>query len=209
MAFFAAGLMGFGVATSCGPTAPLCNPSTCASGCCDANNECVAGTALFECGVGGAACTRCEANPVCSSGACALIDGGLYDASFRQEPDASFNADAGTFDGGGRDGGPGDAGRPDGGAVDAGPVSFTRDIAPVFDGVCNGCHVWNYTSIVNMTVGPCGVLVKPGNPTASAIYTKVAGTTSCGAPMPKDLPSLSQPTIDAIGRWIQQGAPNN
>jgi hypothetical protein len=163
-------------------------------GCCDSNGECVAGTALFVCGAGGAACVKCEANQACQAGACGVIDGGV-------------RGDAGVFDAGRPDASV-DAGRPDAGPVDAGPVSFSSDIAPVLDNVCVPCHTWSYSSIVNMT-GSCGVLVKPGTPSGSAIYTKVAGSPSCGAPMPLNQAPLSQPTIDAIGRWISQGAPNN
>lgn len=89
-------------------------------GCCDENGECLAGTALQACGAGGATCAACEANQACHAGACGLIDGGDYDASFPDRPDSSIHYDAGVFDAGpGTDGGA-DAGRPDGGTTDAG-----------------------------------------------------------------------------------------
>ncbi len=121
VAFAAALVVGFLVA-SCGPTAKPCGPSTCADGCCDELGECVAGTALFECGAGGASCTRCQANQSCQQGTCSLIDGGDYDASFLMAPDAAFDPEAGVYDAGpdaGADAGT-DAGRPDAGVTDAG-----------------------------------------------------------------------------------------
>lgn len=107
------------VVSSCGPAPQACGPSTC-MGCCDENGECLAGTALLACGVGGGTCAACEANQACHAGACGLIDGGDYDANFPDRPDSSVNYDAGVFDGGsGTDAGA-DAGRPDGGTTDAG-----------------------------------------------------------------------------------------
>lgn len=229
VAFLAAVVAGFCVA-SCGPTAKPCGPSTCADGCCDELGECVAGTALFECGGGGTACTRCLPNQTCALGECSQVDGGDYDASFLTAPDASFDADAGVYDAGPdagndagtdagrpdagvRDAGTVDAGRPDAGTSDAGldggSVSYAADIAPIFSGVCGGCHAWNYTSVVNVTAMSCGTtLVVPGNSGQSLIYQKVTATQSCGGSMPPS-GSLSAGQLDLINRWIAQGALNN
>lgn len=106
---------------SCSSPAKPCGPGACA-GCCDEAGECVAGTGLFECGAGGAMCTACMPNEVCSAGACALFDGGNYDAAFPMDPDGNYNLDAGVYDASRPDGGVDagfDAGRPDAG-FDAG-----------------------------------------------------------------------------------------
>ena len=119
-------------AVACGPTPRPCGAGC--QGCCDEAGECVSGTALLACGSGGATCERCEANLVCAAGACVRFDGGDYDASFADDPDASFNPDAGVYDAGPAiDGGPdagADAGRPDSG-VDAGaPDAGRPDAGP-------------------------------------------------------------------------------
>lgn len=113
---------------ACGPAPKTCGPGNC-TGCCDENGECLAGTALFECGSGGNACVKCEANLVCSAGACGLIDGGDYDGNFPGDPDASFR-DAGVYDAGPRPDAGVDAGTPDAGRPDSGmgtPDSGTPD----------------------------------------------------------------------------------
>jgi hypothetical protein len=131
-------VVGFSVAVaSCGAPPKMCGPSNC-TGCCDETGECLGGTAVFECGTGGAVCQTCAGNEVCAAGACGRFDGGDYDANFPGPRDASVNFDAGLFDAGpmpvdaGVDAGmmvdagrPDagmmvDAGRPDAGAMDAG-----------------------------------------------------------------------------------------
>jgi hypothetical protein len=112
--------------SSCGPAPKECGPSTC-MGCCDENGECLAGSGQLACGLGGGACAVCEANQACLGGACGLIDGGDYDASFPDRPDASINYDAGVYDGGP------DAGPPDAGPVDAGMADAGRPDSGVMD----------------------------------------------------------------------------
>lgn len=102
-------------ANACGSQTRPCNASTC-TGCCDESGECLAGTGLRECGMGGAACASCAANEVCREQACALFDGVDYDASFPGDPDGNYNFDAGVYD----------ASRPDGG-VDAGQDAGRAD----------------------------------------------------------------------------------
>jgi hypothetical protein len=97
-------------------------------GCCDEAGECLAGTALFECGTGGAMCTACMPNEICSAGACALFDGGEYEAAFPMDPDGSYNLDAGVYD----------ASRPFDAGVDAGRVDAGVDAGRVDAGVDAG-----------------------------------------------------------------------
>lgn len=193
-------LFGFlaGVAISCGapaPSKPPCGPESC-DGCCSDTGDCLAGTAVFECGAGGAACEACAANQVCRAGACALFEGGDYDASFPDAPDASVNRDAGVFmsDGGtgGTDAGTGDAGPQD--------VSYSAQIQPIWDAKCDACHSWSYDNIVN-TAGR----VAPGNLNGSSMYTRTqSGDMPRGGVVPL---TSTQQTL--LRDWILNGAPRN
>ena len=127
---------------ACGPEpVKKCDAATCA-GCCAESGECLSGAELSACGATGAQCMTCAANEQCAAGACVRFDGGLYDASFGDDPDANYNRDAGLFDAGpmtdaGRDGGAdagADAGRADGGA-DAGRADSGVDAGRSDSGV--------------------------------------------------------------------------
>jgi hypothetical protein len=76
MRSFAAVLpLAFAVVTlfsDCSPTTPACGPTTCATGCCDANGTCQPGNTAFECGVGGQICDKCVGAQTCSLGRCAF-----------------------------------------------------------------------------------------------------------------------------------------
>ncbi|MDP3232287.1 MAG: hypothetical protein Q8S33_16765 [Myxococcales bacterium] len=121
---------GFAVSlASCGAAPVPCGPSTC-NGCCDENGECLSGSAVFECGSGGAMCVACQVNELCRSGVCGVFEGGEYDANFPGPRDASINFDAGLFDGGPL---PIDAGPPDSGVADAGRPDAGRPDAGVSD----------------------------------------------------------------------------
>lgn len=219
---------GFAVSlASCGAAPKACGPSTC-NGCCDQNGECLAGSAVFECGSGGAMCAACQVNELCRSGVCEVFEGGEYDANFPGPRDASINYDAGLFDGGpmpidagvdaGRvDSGVVDAGRPDAGAADAGrtdagmtvdagpPVSFATNIAPIFTMYCVSCHT------DRATYSNARARVVPGSPFSSLIFQKITGTQTVGSPMPLGGQlSVDDPAATAlIERWILQGALNN
>jgi hypothetical protein len=114
---------------------------------------------------------------------------------------------------------------------DAGlPPTFTN-VQKVFDQSCIGCHCCGdplilsapaYANVVNVaapnssrdTNESCGgVLVKPGDPSASYLYQKISSMTPCaGQPMPLQeflfvpLPVCEQ---DLVRRWIVAGAPND
>jgi hypothetical protein len=185
------------LSASCGPTGPsekAC-PADCA-GCCSDQGDCLAGTAVFECGTGGAACVACEANQVCQAGACAPFANGDYDASFPDAPDASVNPDAGVFM-------PGDAGTmtQDAGMTDAGPmmVSYSAQVQPIFDSRCDACHSWTYDN----TVGVNG-RIAPGNLNASSIYTR-----TLSGDMPRQGGPLTSSQQLILRDWILNGAPRN
>ncbi|MCA2980154.1 MAG: hypothetical protein INH41_24775 [Myxococcaceae bacterium] len=192
-------------------SAQPCEASTCA-GCCDARGECLSGTAVFECGVGGVACRVCAVNELCAAGACQRFDGGGYDASVPMARDAGVNADAGTFDAGpplADAGGAPDAvgldagGVRDGGATSDGgpPVSFVTDVVPVLLS-CDGCHL-------RSTYRAARDRVVPFDPNASLLYQRITGLS--GNPMPPGGPlSNTDPAgTERIRRWILQGALNN
>ncbi|MFZ5443248.1 MAG: hypothetical protein ACOZQL_24790 [Myxococcota bacterium] len=171
-----------------------CGPASC-QGCCTETGDCLAGTAVFECGSGGAACVACEANQVCQAGACALFPNGDYDASFPDRPDASVNLDAGVFM-------PGDGGTMmDAGTMDAGPqmVSYSAQIQPIWDSRCDACHQWGYDNIVGMNSR-----IVAGNLNASTIYTRCLS-----GDMPRGSSPLTTTQLNLIRDWILNGAPRN
>jgi hypothetical protein len=52
--------------------------------------------------------------------------------------------------------------------------------------------------------------VKPGSPDSSLLFVKIiAPDANQGEVMPKGADKLTQNSIDAIRRWILNGAPNN
>lgn len=193
---FAGGLW-LALSAACGPVKPadkVC-PADCA-GCCSDQGDCLAGTAVFECGTGGASCVACAANQVCLAGACQNFENGDYDASFPDAPDGSVNRDAGIYMP------PGDAGTTvDAGTVDAGPmmVSYSAQVQPIFDSRCDACHQWNYDSIVNNN----GRIV-PGNLNASAIYTR-----TLSGDMPRQGGPITSTQQTLLRDWILNGAPRN
>ncbi len=101
------------------------------------------------------------------------------------------------------------------------PVSFSRDIQPIFDRSCTDCHGGSagmfldegesYANLVSVpaTKGCTSEMrVQPGNAEASVLYKRLAGT-SCGTQMPKKAPPLPADELALIRRWIESGAPNN
>lgn len=195
---FLAGLV-VALTASCGPAqAPQqeCSAATC-EGCCTETGDCLAGTAVFECGAGGEACVSCAANQVCQAGVCGLFEHGDYDASFPEAPSLTVRWDAGVYQ------------APDSGVVindagttDAGPmnVSYSAQVQPIFDARCDACHQWSYDVIVNMNGR-----ITPGNLNASAIYTRtLAGDMPRGGGAP-----LTGTQQVLIRDWILIGAPRN
>jgi hypothetical protein len=112
------------------------------------------------------------------------------------------------------------------------PPTFTS-VQQIFTARCTTCHgasveldlapQVSYANLVNR-VAPnysnpfvdesCGgVLVKPGDPTASYLYQKLAPTPCAGASMPRTDLGLPSPIpnceLAAIHDWIAGGAANN
>ena len=55
---------------------PVCDATTCATGCCF-NNQCVTMQSRFACGTAGAMCQQCMQGNACSAGACVPSDAGM------------------------------------------------------------------------------------------------------------------------------------
>jgi len=106
--------------------------------------------------------------------------------------------------------------------TDAGAATMTA-VQAIFTRACVSCHgssgglnlstaAMSRTNLVNRPAagGACassGVIrVVPGNPTASLLYQKVAGTQTCGSAMPRNAPALSAADQNTIRSWIAAGA---
>ena len=115
---------------------------------------------------------------------------------------------------------------PETGSPDAGVISFDKDIVPIFKTNCSGCHDPGGSSgiLLNLTEDPQPsqwinqpsleladiVLIKPGSAMDSMIYLKVAtDPPPVGDRMPRFAPPLTQPELDALRLWIEQGALDN
>ena len=115
---------------------------------------------------------------------------------------------------------------PETGSPDTGVISFDKDIVPIFKTNCSGCHDPGGSSgiLLNLTEDPQPsqwinqpsleladiVLIKPGSAMDSMIYLKVAtDPPPVGDRMPRFAPPLTQPELDALRLWIEQGALDN
>jgi glucose dehydrogenase len=102
-------------------------------------------------------------------------------------------------------------------------VSLSRDVQPIFDRHCTGCHPTvnppdlragaAYASLVNVRSAGCrsARLVAPGSPATSYLIQKLEGRRAgcfAGSPMPPGLP-LGASEVDPITAWIAQGALDN
>jgi len=109
------------------------------------------------------------------------------------------------------------------------PVSFARDVNPIFQDHCAECHkqagegvaasgfaVSDYKSV--MTGTKFGQVVVPGSSMSSSLYLMVAGKTAPEILMPPQHEqslatgrgiALSDKEIQVIGKWIDQGAKDN
>ncbi len=104
------------------------------------------------------------------------------------------------------------------------PVSYAKDIEPIFVKACGDCHggdnpkkglVLSKDKGYGQLVGaksaevPEMVRVKAGDPAASYLWLKVTHTATQGRGMPRTLfgsKKLPQADLDLIQKWIVQGA---
>ena len=97
-------------------------------------------------------------------------------------------------------------------AAVAGPVSFSRQVLPIFEATCTECHgaetqevelvLTTYDAV--MKGSEYGPVVEAGNPGESILLDMVAA-----GEMPQDAPPLDEDEIALIRTWIEQGAQNN
>lgn len=91
------------------------------------------------------------------------------------------------------------------------PVSWWRDVTPLFKRSCNGCHnpnklkgeVDTSTFAGLMKPGKHGPNLTPGDPARSLLITSITGKEP---DMPKEGEALSAAEVALITRWIQEGA---
>lgn len=89
----------------------------------------------------------------------------------------------------------------------ADPVDFGRDIRPIFERSCAGCHGAK-AQLGNLRLDSRRASVRTfqaGKPTDSSIYQRVAGLGD-QARMPMGAKPLPAAEIDLIKRWIEEGA---
>jgi mono/diheme cytochrome c family protein len=107
-----------------------------------------------------------------------------------------------------------------------GAVSFSRDLVPLFQANCAGCHdpggssgiilrlsqaeSYNFLVNQNSVQAPQLVYVTPFDPQDSLLYLKVSlSNPPVGDRMPQFSPPLTSAQIAMIENWIAAGAPNN
>jgi WD40 repeat protein len=105
----------------------------------------------------------------------------------------------------------GPAGAADEKAVVAGPVSFYRQVRPILQRNCTGCHQpakaggkLILTSYAGAKAGgEQGVGFEPGKPDDSLLIEFISGEKPA---MPKNSPPLSKDQVALVSRWITEGA---
>jgi mono/diheme cytochrome c family protein len=96
--------------------------------------------------------------------------------------------------------------------VQAGPVSYARQVAPIFESKCAECHGATTkeagldlsTYEATMKGSEYGTVVEAGDPAGSLLVEMVVA-----GEMPQDADALPEEEIALIRAWIQAGAANN
>ena len=91
------------------------------------------------------------------------------------------------------------------------PVSWWRDVTPIFKRSCNGCHnpnklkgeVDTSTFAGLMKPGKHGPNLAAGDPVKSLLITSISGKEP---DMPKEGEALSAKEVALVTRWVQEGA---
>ena len=103
----------------------------------------------------------------------------------------------------------------------SGPISFSQDVAPIFQATCagSGCHINNTKNGVNLSSHAqvtasrgdkyATFIVVAGNATASPLIDKLGSNPQFGDRMPDGKSALSSSQISTIRTWINDGALNN
>jgi hypothetical protein len=87
-------------------------------------------------------------------------------------------------------------------------VSFVRDVAPILNNRCGGCHVRNARGMFSMATyeslmkgPPAGKVVFPGNVEGSDLIVKVQDKE-----MPPNGAGIPDAELEILKRWVQEGA---
>ncbi len=105
-------------------------------------------------------------------------------------------------------------------AAETPTVSFANDVRPILDARCVECHqpgaeghevsglaLENYEDLMRGT--KFGPVVIPGDTLTSALIILIEGRADPAIAMPHNRWNLSQPEIDTIKAWVEQGAKDN
>src|ERR1051325_11402375 len=94
------------------------------------------------------------------------------------------------------------------------PVSYEKDIVPIFKATCISCHkpdkkkgkldMTTYADLIKG--GKQGTPVKPGDPAKSLIVEMISGNEP---EMPEKGDPLKPEQVALISRWIKEGAKQN
>jgi uncharacterized membrane protein len=95
-----------------------------------------------------------------------------------------------------------------------GKVDFARDIAPILEASCVKCHFPGKvkgklrldTKALAMKGGENGKVIVPGDPAKSPLYTALLLGPDDEGHMPDKADPLPKSQIEAIRRWIEEGA---
>ena len=97
----------------------------------------------------------------------------------------------------------------------SGPLSFHRDIRPILQGACHGCHQpakagggYIMTTHAALLKGgeDEGPGIVPGDPDASAVVRSICPDAEGAVAMPKKAEPLPPADVERIRRWIREGA---
>ena len=100
-------------------------------------------------------------------------------------------------------------------AAERPPVSFFRDIRPILQDRCQGCHqpakalggltLTSYATLIKGgESGEAGVV--PGKPDDSELLSQILPSGNDPPAMPKGAPALKPDQVDLVRRWIAEGA---
>ncbi len=91
------------------------------------------------------------------------------------------------------------------------PVSYSREVLPIFKRSCMGCHnpqkkkgKFDMTTVAALRAGgKSGNPIVPGDAAGSRLYKMICGP---DPEMPEDGDALKEAEVALVGRWIRQGA---
>lgn len=95
------------------------------------------------------------------------------------------------------------------------PVSFHRQLRPIFQRSCQGCHqpakaggkfVITSHELLRSSGRGKEPIVVPGKPDESLLVTQISPEGNEPPEMPKDAPALSASDVELVRRWIAEGA---